>query len=68
MTDAPAVIDNQAASRFEYTENGRLAQLTYRVRPGRLVLLHTETPPSSRAGASAAPWSARPSSGPSASA
>ena len=30
MTDAPAVIDNQAASRFEHTENGRLAQLTYR--------------------------------------
>ena len=45
MTDAPAVIDNQAASRFEHTENGRVAQLTYRVRPGRLVLLHTETPP-----------------------
>jgi predicted GNAT family acetyltransferase len=45
MTDAPAVIDNQAASRFEHTENGRLALLTYRVRPGRLVLLHTETPP-----------------------
>ena len=45
MTDAPAVIDNQAASRFEYTENGRLAQLIYRVRPGRLVLVHTETPP-----------------------
>jgi len=45
MTDAPAVIDNQAASRFEHTENGLLAQLTYRVRPGKLVLLHTETPP-----------------------
>jgi hypothetical protein len=34
MTDAPAVIDNQAASRFEHTETGRLAQLIYRVRPG----------------------------------
>jgi len=45
MTDAPAVIDNQAASRFEHTENGMAAQLTYRVRPGKLVLLHTETPP-----------------------
>ena len=45
MTDAPAVIDNQAANRFEHTEDGRLAQLTYRVRPGKLVLLHTETPP-----------------------
>jgi predicted GNAT family acetyltransferase len=45
MTDAPAVIDNQAASRFEHTENGLAAQLTYRIRPGKLVLLHTETPP-----------------------
>ena len=45
MTDAPAVTDNQAASRFEHTENGLLAQLTYRVPPGKLVLLHTETPP-----------------------
>jgi uncharacterized protein len=45
MTDAPAVIDNQAAGRFEHTESGLLAQLTYRVRPGRLVLVHTETPP-----------------------
>lgn len=45
MTDAPAVTDNQAARRFEHTENGMAAQLTYRVRPGKLVLLHTETPP-----------------------
>jgi predicted GNAT family acetyltransferase len=44
MSDAPAVTDNQAASRFEYSAHGRLAELTYRLRAGRLVLLHTGTP------------------------
>lgn len=44
MSDAPAVTDNQAASRFEYTADGRLAELTYRLRGGRLILLHTGTP------------------------
>jgi predicted GNAT family acetyltransferase len=45
MSDAPAVTDNRAASRFEYSSGGRLAELTYRLRAGRLVLLHTGTPP-----------------------
>ena len=45
MSDAPAVTDNPAASRFEYTADGHLAELTYRLRAGRLVLLHTGTPP-----------------------
>ncbi|MEP7024335.1 MAG: GNAT family N-acetyltransferase [Actinomycetota bacterium] len=44
MSDDPAVTDNQAASRFEYAADGQLAELTYRLRAGRLVLLHTETP------------------------
>ena len=44
MSDAPAVTDNQALSRFEYAAGGHLAELTYRLRAGRLVLLHTETP------------------------
>jgi predicted GNAT family acetyltransferase len=47
MSDAaggPAVTDNQAESRFEHARDGLLAVLTYRARPGRLVLLHTETP------------------------
>jgi amino acid adenylation domain-containing protein len=45
MTDAPAVTDNQDASRFEHVQDGLQAVLTYRTRPGKLVLLHTETPP-----------------------
>lgn len=44
MSDAPVVTDNPAASRFEYTADGYLAELTYRLRAGRLVLLHTGTP------------------------
>jgi uncharacterized protein len=38
------VTDNRAASRFEYTADGYLAELTYRLRAGRLVLIHTGTP------------------------
>ena len=45
MTDAPAVTDNQDASRFEHGQDGLQAFLAYRTRPGKLVLLHTETPP-----------------------
>ena len=44
MSDAPVVTDNPAASRFEYTSGGHLAELTYRLRAGRLVLIHTGTP------------------------
>jgi predicted GNAT family acetyltransferase len=44
MTDTPRVIDNSAASRFEVTVAGTLAELVYRRRAGRLVLVHTEVP------------------------
>lgn len=44
MSDALKVTDNQAAARFEAEAGGQLAVLTYRLRDGRLVLIHTETP------------------------
>jgi uncharacterized protein len=39
------VIDNASASRFELRLDGRLAELVYRRRGDRLVLVHTEVPP-----------------------
>ena len=42
MTDR--VTDNAAASRLELAADGLLAELVYRRRPGRLVLVHTEVP------------------------
>jgi predicted GNAT family acetyltransferase len=44
MTETPQVTDNQAARRFELTQDGELAQLQYRLHGGRLVLVHTEAP------------------------
>jgi predicted GNAT family acetyltransferase len=44
MDDAPCVTDNADASRFELTTGGELAELVYRRRADRLVLLHTEVP------------------------
>ena len=44
MTDIPQIIDNEAASRFELTMDGRLAELSYRRNGDRLVLIHTEVP------------------------
>lgn len=44
MSDAPQVTDNAAASRFELAADGQLAQLVYRLRGERLVLVHTEVP------------------------
>jgi uncharacterized protein len=44
MTDAPAATDNQEKSRFEIYGNGELAELVYRRRADRLVLVHTEVP------------------------
>jgi predicted GNAT family acetyltransferase len=38
------VIDNTDASRFELRADGWLAELVYRVRGDRLVLVHTEVP------------------------
>jgi uncharacterized protein len=44
VTDALQVTDNQAASRFELADEGQLAELMYRLRGKRLVLVHTEVP------------------------
>jgi uncharacterized protein len=44
MTHPPEVTDNGEASRFEIRIGGQLAELTYRLRAGRLVLVHTEVP------------------------
>jgi uncharacterized protein len=44
MTDTPQVTDNAAAARFEVTVDGTLAELVYRRRADRLVLVHTEVP------------------------
>ena len=38
------VTDNQAASRFEISEGGHLAELRYHRNGKRLVLIHTEVP------------------------
>jgi uncharacterized protein len=40
------VTDNQAESRFEVSDDGELAELTYHLRGDRLVLIHTEVPES----------------------
>jgi predicted GNAT family acetyltransferase len=45
VSDAPQVTDNQAESRFELQADGHLAELQYRRRADRLVLIHTEVPP-----------------------
>ena len=44
VSDSADVIDNTDASRFELRADGWLAELVYRVRAGRLVLVHTEVP------------------------
>lgn len=38
------VIDEPEERRFAYTEDGYLAQLQYRERANRLILVHTEVP------------------------
>jgi uncharacterized protein len=38
------VTDNTDESRLEIHEDGELAELVYRTRAGRLVLVHTEVP------------------------
>ena len=43
MVDGVEVIDNEAESRYEARAEGELAgSLTYRRRPGRISLIHTE--------------------------
>ena len=44
VSDSAAVIDNTDASRFELRADGWLAELVYRIRGDRLVLVHTEVP------------------------
>ena len=44
VSDDPPITDNPAESRFEATADGRLAELTYRRRGNRLILIHTEVP------------------------
>jgi predicted GNAT family acetyltransferase len=44
MTQAPEVTDNRDQSRFEISIDGFEAELTYRIRAGRLVLVHTGVP------------------------
>jgi uncharacterized protein len=43
MTE-PVVTDNQGQGRFEADVDGYRAELTYRTRAGRLVLIHTGVP------------------------
>lgn len=44
VSDAAVVTDNPAASRFEITEDGHLAELRYHRSGNRLALIHTEVP------------------------
>jgi predicted GNAT family acetyltransferase len=43
MSDV-AVTDNQDDSRLEIKADGQLAELIYRTRAGRLIVVHTEVP------------------------
>jgi predicted GNAT family acetyltransferase len=44
VSDAVAVTDNQADSRFEISDGGHLAELRYHRHGNRLALIHTEVP------------------------
>ena len=44
MNSDEKVTDNKAQSRFELDGDGSLAELLYRRRANRLVLIHTEVP------------------------
>jgi uncharacterized protein len=46
MSDPAIVTDNTEASRLEIHADGAMAELLYRIRAGRLVLIHTEVPDS----------------------
>jgi predicted GNAT family acetyltransferase len=45
---AGEVVDNTGRGRFEVTREGHVAELTYQQVGDRLVLIHTEVPPSFR--------------------
>jgi uncharacterized protein len=44
VSDAAEVTDNPAASRFEITVGGHIAELRYHRSGNRLALIHTEVP------------------------
>jgi len=44
LSDSAEVIDNTGESRFELCQDGWLAELVYRLRGHRLVLVHTGVP------------------------
>src|SRR5471032_2892392 len=44
MSDAPKVVNNEAASRFELEVDGHLAELVYHRSGKRFVLVHTGVP------------------------
>ncbi len=44
MGESGGVVDNREESRFEVRVDGHLAELDYRRRGDRLVLIHTEVP------------------------
>ncbi|MFZ0666429.1 MAG: GNAT family N-acetyltransferase [Acidimicrobiales bacterium] len=44
MTESPEIIDNEDEGRFETTIEGHRAELIYRRRANRLILIHTEVP------------------------
>jgi hypothetical protein len=44
MIDAAQVTHDPARGRFEYQSGGATALLAYRIRDGRMILLHTEVP------------------------
>jgi predicted GNAT family acetyltransferase len=46
--DAPRVVDNPQAQRFEVAVDGEVGFLQYERRSGSLVLVHTEVPPALR--------------------
>jgi uncharacterized protein len=45
VSNPPQVTDNQAESRFELRTDDGAAELLYRRRAGRLVIIHTAVPP-----------------------
>ncbi len=46
MSDEPQITDNPEAARLELVIDGQLAELTYRIRAGRMVITHTGVPES----------------------
>jgi uncharacterized protein len=45
MNDVSGVTDDEANSRFEFSDDGQVAELAYRRNGRRLVLIHTGVPP-----------------------